>query len=152
MSYTFHIIHPGKDERTREMLQQMIELSKNHGAEVLGGDFDPDIEAILKVWQAGVYRFFAVTEGDKVVGYAVWTFGKSSFSRRETDALLTAAFVLKEHRGRDAFNLLFDESLRAMKYAGATRIGAQVDTGHKMASFFTAKGWTQSVLVFQEPR
>ena len=103
-------------------------------------------------WDAGAYKIFAVKSGNEVAGYALWTFGPHPFKKHEVDAVLFAAFVTRAHRGRGAFGLLLEESRKAVKYMGATRVAVAVDDGNRMQTFFEAKGWTQSVRIYQEPR
>lgn len=152
MSYTFHVVHPREDAETVNTVQRIINMSKEHGEEALSTDFNPDVEALLVAWNAGAYKVFAAKTGDRIAGYAIWSFGAHPFKQHEVDAVLIAAFVDCAHRGKGAFGLLLEESRKAVKYAGATRVAVAVDDGHRMQTFFEAKGWTQSVRIYQEPK
>lgn len=52
MNYTFHVVHPREDAETVQIVQRIIDMSKDHGEEVLASKFNPDLEAILMAWQA----------------------------------------------------------------------------------------------------
>lgn len=152
MAYTFHAIHPLDDAQTVRTVQEIINMSKGHGEEVLASDFNPDLESLLATWQSGVYKVFAVKSGPTVVGYSVWSITVHPFKKHETDAIMIATFITKEHRGKGAFGLLLEEGRKAVKYAGATRVAVVIDDGHPMQIYFEAKGWTQPARIFQEPK
>ncbi len=140
MSFSFHVLHsPEEGGSVLEEAKKIMTLSSAHETEVFGVEGKVDRETLLMMWEAGTLKVHVVKDGDKVVAYSLWTFGKSLMNA-DTDAVMIAAYVAPEYRGAGAFRLLLSAGKIAMSAVGATRIAAMVDEGSKIQKFFESDG------------
>jgi len=140
VSFTFELLHPpAEGELPSEDAKKIMAMSGAHEAEAFGIQDGADREALITMWQFGTLKVHVVKREKEIVGYALWTFGRSIMNK-DTDAVLIAAYVEPRARGSGAFRLLLSAGKIAMSAIGATRIAVMVDEGSKMQKFFERDG------------
>lgn len=93
-----------QQERFSRFCQEALPLFVDHHKEVNdifdeGIEFDPNVEAFIKLDDNGALRVFTVRDGSELIGYCIHHVYKHLHFRNSLQSIQDAIYIAKKHRG-----------------------------------------------------